>query len=139
MPAETDEDRDWIDPTTWPAAAAHPEAVRTLTAALAQVLTPYAREHGTAKSFAALAVESLALSGRLLPDGGETRTEWLARWGEDLEFEHPVSGKAYAAGFVDSMTRGGFRAVTARREVREWPDGSSWSGPWVDPENTKED
>ncbi len=77
-------------------------------------------------------IEALASAGRLLPDGGETHTEWVARWGVDLEFEHPLDSREHADNFVDGGLRCGTRVAVEQREVREWPDGSVFTGPWVE-------
>lgn len=87
-------------------------------------------------SAAGRVLKFLANAGRLLPEGGQTRGEWLVRWDEDLEFEHLVGSREAATAFVDGMRRGGCRAAVESREVREFDDGSSFTGPWVavDPE-----
>jgi hypothetical protein len=71
------------------------------------------------------ALRFLANANLPLPDGGETRTEWGPRCSDPSHlgqlFVHEEMVSAHA---VD-----GYRA---RREAREWPDGSSWTGPWVE-------
>ncbi len=70
-------------------------------------------------------LEALSAAGRLLPDGGETRIEWGPRCSDPSHLGHLfVHGEMVSRNAVD-----GYRA---RREVREWPDGSSWTGPWVE-------
>ena len=60
------------------------------------------------------------LAGRLLPDGGETRTEWEVRWGDDLDLSHTVDGAEHAAVFVERMRAVGLRAQSRQRTVGPW-------------------
>ncbi len=127
MADDLDNDQDWIDPVTWPNAAAHPEAVAELADALGRALTPYAREHGSARDVATLAVESMAAGGRLLPDGGEPGIEWGVR-GADGQVWVPDDGGRNWAEF--RAWRVGQKLV--RRDITRYADGSSRVGPWVE-------
>lgn len=122
-----DEDERWIDPTTWPNAAAHPDAVATLAAAFAQILTPYARQHGSARSFAALAVESMAVAGRLLPEGGQTEHGWGMR---------DRTGKVYPARSEQDARELASNYAARGVEVVKQP---ICTGPWVAVDQPKED
>lgn len=71
-------------------------------------------------------VDHLTAAGRLLPEGGETRTEWGVRWhGMDVQ---PAAGRHAAT--RSSATFG--NAIAVRRETRRWPDGRTFTGPWVE-------
>jgi len=79
------------------------------------------------------------LGDRLLPDGGETRTEWTATaWTDaDNDSQPPRATRAlpsseaaaeWAAGWI---VAGGYLRLW-HRERREWPDGTVLTGPWVE-------
>lgn len=84
-------------------------------------------------------VDALRAAGRLLPDGGETRTEWEVRWhsGPDdgicmEERYHASRASAETVGPTRIGQYGITRYSIHRREHRIFEDGSSWSGPWVE-------
>src|SRR4051812_45170643 len=84
-------------------------------------------------------IGALAAAGRLLPEGGETRTEWEVRW-----YSGPDDGIALHEQRLgsrrDAEVRGpqrvGQYGITRysvhHREHRIFEDGSSWTGPWVE-------
>ncbi len=74
------------------------------------------------------ALKFLTNAGRLLSDGGETRTEWEVRWGDDLEFSHEVDGAEHAAAFVRQMREVGFRATSRRRSAGPWVEVTDAAG-----------
>jgi len=83
---------------------------------------------------ASVAVESIRVlraAGRLLPDGGETRTDWGVRSGDDYAIDCSDSDEAHRWAVRDVLIlRGrGRDAALIRREIHRWPDGSSWTGP----------
>jgi len=65
------------------------------------------------------------VAGRLLPDGGETRAEWGPRCPDPSHL-----GRLFV--HEEMVSRRQVDGYRARREVREWSDGSSWTGPWVE-------
>lgn len=78
------------------------------------------------------ALHNADLAGSLLPEGGETCTEWGPRCSDPshggLLFVHE-----------EMVAREAVDGYGARREVREWPDGSSFTGPWVAVDQPKKD
>jgi hypothetical protein len=81
----------------------------------------------------------LANAGRLLPQGGETRTEWEVRWhiGPDdgiALHEQRLGSRRDAE--VRGPQRVGQYGITRysvhHRGHRIFEDGSSWTGPWVE-------
>lgn len=86
----------------------------------------------------------LEVAGRLLPDGGETRTEWaatyrLATTGRVLppnEYHvrrnRETAQSEVSALVEDSADVPQMIAVLVMRTVRSWSGGSSYSGPWVE-------
>lgn len=88
----------------------------------------------------------LANAGRLLPEGGETRTEWEVRWhsGPDdgicmEERYHASRASAETTGPTRIGQYGITRYSVHHREHRIFDDGSSYSGPWVAVDQPKED
>lgn len=82
-------------------------------------------------------------AGRLLPWGGETRTEWKVLWhGDDGDsirnYQHHVATRedADVLGAQKVGKYGITRYSVHRRDHRIFDDGSAWVGPWVavDPE-----
>lgn len=73
------------------------------------------------KSAAAEVIAALSAAGRLLPEGGEERTEWA-------EEPNPTSpGDVCRRG--DECPR--VRFHNYRRTVRTFPDGSEWISGWT--------
>lgn len=75
----------------------------------------------------------LANAGRLLPEGGQTRTEWGVRSTGDYAVDCTDADEAHrwAARDVRILCERGRDATLIRRSVQEWPDGSTLTGPWV--------
>lgn len=77
--------------------------------------------------------ERLARLGRLLPEGGRERVEWGSRGASD-PIVHRTEMSAREVGV------GSWGHTLLRRMIRSWPDGSSYTGPWVEVEpETKEE
>lgn len=84
---------------------------------------------------AELLTAALIDAGLLLPAGAKVSEEWTVRdpaGRDDPGGEFRCGGRALVDGLVAQWP--GSRTI--RREVRTWPDGSRWTGPWVpvDPE-----
>lgn len=81
----------------------------------------------------------LAERGRLTPDGAQVGEQWEARChGDDsdgirLHSQYAEPSREQAEEWArEQIGRYGITRYTVRRrEVRRWPDGSSWTGPWV--------
>jgi hypothetical protein len=79
------------------------------------------------------------LDGRLLPDGGRTRTEYEVRWHDDdgggilMDERHfPSRAAAERRGPERIGEYGITRYSVHRRQHLIFEDGSSYSGPWVE-------
>lgn len=69
-------------------------------------------------------LDALHAAGQLLPPGGRSRVEWGSRGSHDpipMRDEHAARYAAASWG----------HALLQRTVVR-WPDGSSYTGPWVE-------
>lgn len=107
---------------------------------VARTLHRYLGENwGEDQEGAALAVvEALRAAGRLLPEGGETRTEWGCEdnWPPGRGWQvDPVSvtelrnvAERYAAMYSGNSE---IEHRLVRHEVRDFPDRSIFTGPWV--------
>lgn len=76
------------------------------------------------------------LAGRLLPEGGETIVEtevvWLKDGRErDTHTYENLTDEYWAGELAAAMKYGVDLGPRRRREVRQWPDGSTLVGPWV--------
>jgi hypothetical protein len=69
------------------------------------------------------ALRTLIAAGRLLPDGGGTRTEWGFAWPGDFVDESPSEAVARAAAKVRRP-----RATVYRREVGPWVEVTDAAG-----------
>jgi len=81
-----------------------------------------------------LDAEITALAGRLLPDGGLTRTEWAVTTPRGKQI-HYVWDEAEA----HTCAIYGPDGIPVSRQVTNWPDGSALTTPWVPvPDSTEE-
>lgn len=99
-----------------------------------------------ARVVAGAVLDALRAAGRLLPEGGETRTEWAVWWHAGDSDGVVLSERQF--GWRDKAERRGqerigqygiTRFTLQRREHRIFEDGSSWTGPWVAVDQPKED
>lgn len=90
-------------------------------------------------------LDALAAAGRLLPPDAEHREEWEVRWLSDrggicMHERHLISR---ASAEELGPARVGEYGITSysvhRRTHRIFGDGSSFTGPWVEVENTSEE
>lgn len=85
---------------------------------------------------AALAVvEALRAAGRLLPEGGQTRTEWGVRSPKEKDYLvdgfDPDEALFWARREVRILRDRDQEAALIRRSTHAWPDGTTFTGPWV--------
>lgn len=80
-------------------------------------------------------VAALSAAGRLLPEGGEERTEWRVIYeyvdgsrSAELPFADEESARHYASPRIRDVVAA---AELSHRSVTDFPDGSSYIGPWV--------
>lgn len=99
------------------------------------LLVEHARDSWRVNARAVLA----ALAGRLLPAGGEERTEWRVTYAFE-EAHRVVSRERSYSNRTEAQMRTELAAArelgnavdrVLRRTVTEWPDGSVLTGPWL--------
>lgn len=92
-------------------------------------------------------LSALAATGRLLPPGADLSEQWSVRKssvldgdGVGLPYNTRAPAERHLARFVGGMHPYPVEAELVRRDVRRWPDGAVWVGPWQPaPTNTKGD
>lgn len=105
--------------------------------------TEHERDQYRAEACAVMVEDRAALmaAGRLLPEPLETRTEWGIRLPDQPDYvtQNSPDPRRWAQHNVTVRRERGIAAVLIRREMRTYPDWSTWVGPWVavDPD-TKE-